>query len=117
MSDPVNDNEIESELSPAAIQLQKKLRRLLLVSGLIMVLGFVAVFSTIIFRISRAPSDSTVSIDLPSHVILEKDTKIHSFQVEGNLLYILIESKDGSNLMVIDQSNGKTVSELEFVQD
>ena len=116
MTEPVRENEVEPELSPAAIQVQKKLRRLLLVSGLIMVMGFIAVFSTIIFRISRDSSNSETNIELPSEIILEKDTKIHSFHTESNLLYILTEGKQGNNLIVIDQSSGEIVSELKFVQ-
>ena len=81
-----------------------------------MVLGFVAVFSTIIFRISRDNADSEISINLPSQVILDKNAKIHSFQIEGNLLYILTEGEGRNNLIVIDQTNGKIVNEMEFIQ-
>ena len=82
-----------------------------------MVMGFVAVFATIIFRISSDNLNSEVTIQLPPQILIDKNTSIKSFQIQGNLLYILTESGNESNIIVIDQTRGEIISKLKFLQN
>ena len=67
-----DDSQTEPPLDPAAERLQAKLKRLLAVSGLIMTLGFVAVFAAIIYRLSDRASPPDAS-DIAATIAIGKD--------------------------------------------
>ncbi|MBB4303042.1 hypothetical protein GGD81_002080 [Rhodobium orientis] len=104
MTHPAFDDEDEAPLDPATERLQKKLRRLVLVSGLIMMLGLIAVFSVIVYRVVK--SDSTEMRDIPANIeALVEDPltgDIVSTSLDGRHLAVTFRTDAGLKVLVID---------------
>ncbi|MBL4645025.1 MAG: hypothetical protein JKY99_01035 [Rhizobiales bacterium] len=120
--DPSIDD--EKPLDPAVLRVQKKLRRLLMGSSLIMVLGFVAVFGAIYYRISQssdtedaqsiANSSSipqiAAQIALPSDLGVLVDVSLS----RGNLVASFENGADNYTVLVINRADGAIVERFQM---
>jgi hypothetical protein len=62
MSNPASDEQDEKPLDPAVAQVQQRLQRLMLIAGLTLGLGILAVFLAIIYRISAMDDKDPVPV-------------------------------------------------------
>lgn len=85
-------------------RVQRKLRKLLLVSSLIMVAGFVAVFAAIFYRISQ-DDGATPATDLA--VEIPAGATIRSASATGDRITLVVDGADGkTSLHVFDATTG-----------
>ena len=61
MANPDKDDEEEKPLDPAVARVQAKLQRLMLIAGLTLGIGILAVFLAIIYRITAADDKTPVA--------------------------------------------------------
>ena len=111
-----DEDEHEKPLDPATERIQNKLRMLILVSGLTMAIGLVAVFSAIIYR-----SVKSGNVDLPiwasGELLIGKETKIISSSLDGDLALLTLSTPEGNEIMVLDMRTLTVVSRVKFVPD
>lgn len=107
----------EKPLDPAVLRVQARLRRLMLIAGLTLGLGIVAVFAAILYRIAThdatsAPAMTTaVPVNLPA-LGLPADAGLVSTALDGNHLALTYETVDGTVIVVIDTRSGALVSRV-----
>ncbi|MGX1097120.1 DUF6476 family protein [Amorphus sp. MBR-141] len=110
MASSALDDKPEQELDPAMERVQRKLRRLLAVSGLIMVAGLVAVFAAIFYRLSVADKAMPKAAG-ELQVALPAGTELRSATATGDRLTLVIAAPDGgTEVRVVDLATGRTVS-------
>ena len=66
MVNPDKDDEEEKPLDPAMARVQARLQRLMLIAGLTLAVGILAVFVAIIYRLTAADDNAPVAADEPA---------------------------------------------------
>lgn len=98
-------------------RVQRKLRRLLAVSGLIMVAGLVAVFAAIFYRLSvadKAMPKAVADLQVP----LPAGAELQSASATGDRLTLVIAAPGGATeIRVVDLATGRTVSTVRLTTD
>jgi hypothetical protein len=112
--------EDEKPLDPAVLRVQKRLRRLMLIAGLTLGLGILAVFAAILYRIATYDATSAKSagpdaaaLSLPA-LGLPPEAKLVSTALDGNRLALTYETLGGAEVIVIDTRSGAVVSRLKI---
>jgi len=109
----------EAPLDPAAERLRRKLVRLLFVSGGIMMLGLIAVFAAIVYKLGapgsaegdpsafeRAAPGMPVEADLA----LPPGTRVVGSALDGDRVLLTIEAADGAtSLLLVDLTTGQVI--------
>lgn len=120
--DPLDDE--EKPLDPAVERVRIKLRRLLMGSSLIMVLGFIAVFGALYYRITQtSESDDTVAtennmvvpdiaatLSLPSDLGVLVDVSLS----RGQLVASFENGPDHYTVLIINRADGSIVERYEM---
>jgi hypothetical protein len=105
------DSEDEAPLDPAAERLRRKLVRLLFVSGGIMMLGLIAVFATIVYKVSaRGEGAGQLSAASPvvANIAIPPGYRIVTTALDGNRALLTLAAPDGStSLLLVDLGSGK----------
>lgn len=103
------DEDEEKPLDPAAERLRRRLARLQLVSGGIMLLGFIAVFASIVYKVSEGGGGLGAG-DTPVEATLEIPAghRIVGTALDGEHALLTLAAPDGStSLVVVDLASGK----------
>ena len=107
-------NDDEPPLDPAVERVRRKLVRLLIWSFGIMILGLIAVFSTIVYRLTSEttpPPDADVDAPAIVNVSLPKDARVLSTSISGprTLLLIEVPGERHGQLIVLETDTGKVI--------
>jgi hypothetical protein len=116
MSKSVVDDNSEPPLDAAQLQLQAKLKRLLLFSSGTMILGMIAVFATILYRVyyrTETPP-STVVAPMDTQIAVSAGARIVSTSLNGDRMLVTLESSRGAEILVIDLTTMKPLSRLQL---
>jgi len=120
MDDPY-DKDDEKPLDPAMIQVQQRIRRLMMISGLTLGLGLLAVFIAILYRIftyqgaatpvpvvegAAIPTVTRTALGLPA------DARLVSTALDGERLALTFEEATGATIIVFDTGRMSVVSRL-----
>ncbi len=95
------------------MQLQQKLRKLLVGSTVIMGLGFLAVFAAIFYKLSSGKNSSELQI--AANVALPAGARVTSIDVYEGAIVLLTEESGVQALVYIDPVTGKTLAKTEFL--
>nr|WP_306268155.1 hypothetical protein [Pararhizobium sp. IMCC3301] len=120
------DSDDEKPLDPAVERVQRKLRRLLMGSSLIMLLGFVAVMGALYYRItqtsesndadraeiSTALPDVAASLALPSDLGVLIDVSLS----RGQLVASFENGPDSYTVLVINRADGSIAERFEMTR-
>jgi hypothetical protein len=115
MTNPNLDDADNKPLDPAVLQVQARLRRLMLIAGLTLGLGIFAVFAGIVYRLMtygdkapEMPAGGVVNETLPV------GAKLVSSEVTGNRIILTYEHAGGTTLILIDARNLAPIGRLEL---
>lgn len=114
MDHPVLDDDKEPPLDPAAERLQAKLKRLLVVSSLIMVLGFVAIFAAILYKLT-AGSGKGPDEEPAATIALPADAEVLSMTISEGRLILLVRQETRQSLFYFDPMTGRQLGRSDFV--
>lgn len=116
MSDPNFTEDEEKPLDAAQLRLQAKLKRLLFWSTGVMVLGLVAVFAAIFYRVTRVDV-KPVAFDPPAiaELPLPDGGRVAATRIDGNRMTVTLESQRGASILVVDLETMKVVRRLDLV--
>lgn len=124
MSDPFDKEKQEEPLDPAVERVRMKLRRLLMGSTLIMVLGLGAVFSAIIYKLSESDDEGT-QFQVPQ-LVTDADLRRASFPLpqgarivstslsDTNLAVTYEMPQGGGAVLLIDVASWQVFSVMEL---
>jgi hypothetical protein len=88
---PKIDDDADQPLDPAAEKVLARMRTLMLVSGVIMGVGLLAVFSVIGYRIFYAPGSAPRGAMVETTALLPKGSRVLSTQVAGDRIVVTVE--------------------------
>jgi hypothetical protein len=109
-----DDSEDLAPLDPAAARLRKKLVRLLFVSGGIMILGLIAVFAAIVYKLneSGAGRGSRISPAAPieGRVVIPAGQRIVATALDGDRALLTLSGPDGgTSFLLVDLATGAVI--------
>lgn len=108
----------ETPLDPTQERLRRKLVRLLLVSGGIMMLGLIAVFAAIVYKVgesgrgAQAPA-ARLSAEAPAEgaIAVPPGHRLIAAALDGDRALLTLEAPDGSaTLLLIDLATGSELA-------
>ncbi|MEO8669085.1 MAG: fimbrial protein [Bauldia sp.] len=117
MANPNLDDADEKPLDPAVARVQARLRRLLLIAGLTLGIGILAVFAGIIYRLSTfgdkaqsAPPQAT----LAAEAAIPAGARLVSSNLDGNRIVLTYEHAGGTTLILVDVRSLSIVGRLDL---
>lgn len=115
MTNPNFADDDEKPLDAAQLRLQSKLKKLLMGSTLVMVLGFVAVFAAIFYRVTRtevkpAAIDHPIVAELP----LPEGARVTATRLDGDRLTVTMEGPKGATILILDVATMKAFRRLDL---
>jgi hypothetical protein len=106
----------DGALDPAAERLRRKLTRLLLVSGGIMMLGLIAVFGAIVYRLGilgeerAAPTRIGAAGPVEAAINVPADGRLVAAALDGGRALLTIQHSGGRlSLLLVDLETGATL--------
>ena len=125
MDDPY-DKQDDKPLDPAVLQVQQRIRRLMMISGLTLGLGILAVFMAILYRIftyggAATPVPVVEGAAIPtvtrSALGLATDARLVSSSLDGDRVALTFEDGAGSTIIVFDTDRMAVVSRLRVADE
>src|SRR5688500_14798475 len=120
----MTSDDSEGPLDPAAERLRRKLARLLLVSGGIMMLGLIAVFVAIVYRLGmlgeegREPARITGEAPVEAQIALPAGGRLVAAELDGGRALLTIEDSGGAlSLLLVDLTTGATIGRYRLRPD
>jgi hypothetical protein len=118
-------DEQEAPLDAAQERLRRKLVRLLMVSGGIMMLGLIAVFAAIVYKVGeggRAPqaADAGFSAQAPAEgsIALPAGYRLSGTALDGDRALLTLEGTDGASvLLLVDLKSGAVLARHRLVEE
>ena len=118
---PETDAEADPPLDPAVERIRRKLARLMVGSIGVMVLGLIAVFAAIVYKVTDKDARSAMSLDpaviptgdeVPAKgLVLPAGVKILESDLDGDRVLLRLAVEDGSEqIIVYDLATGNIVA-------
>ena len=116
MTNPNFAEDEEKPLDAAQLRLQAKLKRLLFWSTGVMVLGLVAVFAAIFYRVTKADVKPAVAWDRPliAEVALPEGARVVGTTLDGTRMTVTLEGPKGAAILLVDLETMKVTRRLEL---
>jgi hypothetical protein len=111
---PVND---DKPLDPAQAAIVQRLRRLMLISGVIMLGGLLAVFGVIAYRLSTSTAATTaVEADAPieANIGLPKGARVLSTAIANGRMTVTMELGGRTEVRLFDLTTQKQLGRVTF---
>jgi hypothetical protein len=112
-------DEGDAPLDPAAERLRRKLVRLLFVSGSIMMVGLIAVFAAIVYKLGAlGPAEDggtetgvqAAGAPIDARIALPAGTRVIASDLDGDRALLTVEAADGAtSLLLVDLAAGEIV--------
>jgi hypothetical protein len=95
----------ETPLDPAALRIQARLRRLILISGLTLGVGIFAVLIAIVYRIATLPTAATTAPTATIRAaasVLPPGARLVGTNADGGRIVLTYEHPGGTTLVTVD---------------
>jgi hypothetical protein len=112
MSQPILDDPPDAPLDPAVTKVEQRLRRLMLVGGLTLGLGIVAVLVGIVYRISMA--GGKVLPAAPMEAKVPAGARLVSTTVGDGRIVLTYDIGGGTSLIFVDAASLKPLGRLDL---
>jgi hypothetical protein len=112
MSHPILDDPQDAPLDPAVIKVEQRLRRLMLVGGLTLGLGILAVLGGIVYRISLAGSKPLPAAPMEAKV--PAGARLLSTTIGEGRIVMTYEAGGGTTLIFVDAASLKPLGRLDL---
>ncbi len=102
----MSDIENEEPLDPKVEAIRRKMMRLLMVSGGIMMVGLMTVLIAIVYKINQSPSVAVVAPNEVTPLVVPAGSKIISMGYSRSQVILTLENADGARTIRIYRSDG-----------
>ncbi|WP_181708570.1 hypothetical protein [Chthonobacter rhizosphaerae] len=109
MADARDDKEDEAPLDPAMERVQQKLRKLMLVSGITLGVGFLAVLFAVIWRVNRLDDDAPRGEAFRSTVEVPAGSTLVDTAVDGDRLAVTVDGPGGRSVHLFHMPSGRLI--------
>lgn len=109
MADARDDKDDEAPLDPAMERVQQKLRKLMLVSGITLGVGFLAVLFAVIWRVNRLEDDTPRGEAFRSSVELPVGATVVDTAVDGERLAVTVDGAGGRAVHLFHMPSGRLI--------
>jgi hypothetical protein len=114
-----DDIDADGPVGPAAERLRRKLVRLLFVSGGIMMLGLIAVFAAIVYKVgeAREPLGAGLSAASPvdADIAVPAGRRLVATEFDGDRALLTVEGPAGAtSLLLVDLGSGAIIGRYEL---
>ena len=115
MTNP-NFEDDDKPLDAAQLRLQAKLKRLLLGSTGVMVIGFVAVFAAIFYRVTKVDvkPDPNFAHPIVAELPLPEGARVAATRLDGDRMTLTLESPKGAAILIVDIATMKVIRRLDL---
>jgi hypothetical protein len=96
-------------------RVQAKLRRLILVSGATLGIGFLAVVFAVIFRVSTMDRSGSDAPPWQSTIELPAGAKIVATDVDGARIAVTVDGPEGRRILLHDLATGRRIGEAVLI--
>ena len=107
----------ESFQSPEMLDVQRKIRMMVVSSILIMGLGIFSILGVIIYKSvannESAGNNQPITTSVGNQ--LKAGESIRSMIVENGTVYLLVDGQDMTSLMLVDKKSGSVTRRIEFI--
>jgi hypothetical protein len=109
------DPDDEDPLDPAAERLRRKMARLVVVSGGIMMLGLIAVFAAIVYKLgmlgdAAAPSGERLAAGIvEAGIEVPAGARLVGADLDGDRALLSVETEGASTLVLVDLATGNVL--------
>lgn len=109
-------DEAEAPLDPAQERLRRKLVRLLMVSGGIMMLGLIAVFAAIVYKVGETsrtaePVGLSAGVPVEGRITVPSGHRLVDTALNGERALLTLQAPDGSSvLLFVDLATGSELA-------
>lgn len=115
MTHPIPDHPDNRPLDPAVMKVEKRLRRLMLIGGLTLGLGILAVLGGIVYRITMA--GSKVLPAAPMEAKVPAGAKLLSTTVGEGRIVLTYDVNGATTLIFIDAASLRPLGRLDLKQE
>jgi hypothetical protein len=109
------DDSDEKPLDPAIERVQARLRRLILISGATLGVGFLAVLVAVIFRVSNLDRRAPAADGWRTTLEIPLGTTVVDTAVDGDRIALTVEDATGRRILVYDLASGRRIGEATVV--
>ena len=111
----IDEAEDDKPLDPKVEAIRRKMVRLLMVSGGIMMIGLMTVLAAIVYKVNTSVSKSVVQDE--STISVPADAKIISTAMGDGRVMLTLQTRDGSRELRIFDRNGNLLNTLKIQQE
>lgn len=115
------ETEADAPLDPAAERLRRKLVRLLLGSGLIMMLGLIAVFAAIVYKTGLLGSDTVrrtpaAQVAAEATIRVPPGARLVSADLDAAQALLTFDSAEGTTMLLVDLASGAVIGRYRLAE-
>ena len=107
----------DEPLDPKVEAIRRKMVRLLMVSGGIMMVGLMTVLIAIVYKLNEAPTGRVASGGATGSISLPVGARIVSTALDGERILFVLETANGERQLRIFNGAGSEISRLDIKQD
>lgn len=112
---------------------ESTMKMIVIVLGVLLLIGFVVVVGTIVYRVVNLPDDPGINSEISAYEVVQtnnsvaignievekpKDSKLKSFNVEEGLIYLYFESSLGTeSIKIVRLRDGLVVGRVGFIEN
>lgn len=103
---------------PGFLEVQRKMRKLMLWSGLVMVIGIAAIIGVIVYKSmgdKKSPSVATSVQSGPITQVLAAGEEVQSISAEGDYVFVLVKGKGIQSILQFEAANMSLVRRMQFI--
>lgn len=104
-----DDLEDEAPLDPAMQRVQAKLRRLMLVSGVTLGVGMMAVLFAVLWRINNPRGEAATGEAWRSTIEVPAGVTVVATDVDGDRLAVTVDGPQGRQILLYHMPSGRSV--------
>jgi len=88
--------------------------------GVLLILGFIALFATIVYRAVNPARDAGAEIRVEENgfaaieALIGREARVGSIAIEGDRLAVEVEGADGAEIILFDLSRGRELGRIRF---
>ena len=107
----------DEPLDPKVEAIRQKMMRLLMVSGGIMLVGFMALMITIVYKINQSSDRATYASATEGSISLPAGAQIIDTDLAGETMVLTLKLADGTNALHVFTVDGKPISRLKITNE
>jgi multidrug efflux pump subunit AcrA (membrane-fusion protein) len=112
----MSENDDDKPLDPALLRVQARLRRLMLIAGLTLGIGILAVFAAILYRIVASGNGSAPPTPVAGMVSasIPGGARLAGTAIAGNRIVLTYEHAGGTTLILLDAQSLAVIGRLDL---